>query len=139
MGVGGVAPGADPNDPEAPTINVIYRADDGPNERSAGPWTPSIHMPRWASRLLLEVVEVRVQRLQEIGEADARAEGVEAVNGHPERGAFLGVGPCFREGFAQAWADINGHSREESPPSPRSWAANPWVWCISFRRVEGQA
>lgn len=89
-------------------------------------WRPSIHMPRWASRITLEATGVRVERLNDITEEDAKAEGVEAVNGHPERGAFFGVGPCHREGFAQVWADLNGAG---------SWKANPWVWAITFKRV----
>jgi hypothetical protein len=52
---------------------------------------------------------------------------IQAENGHPERGAFLGIGPCHREGFAQLWADIN---------DPDAWNANPWVWVVEFRRVE---
>lgn len=87
---------------------------------------PSIHMPRGVSRITLEVTGVRVERLQDISEADAKAEGVERTNGHPVRGAVFGCGPTYREGFAQIWHDING---------AESWAANPWVWCVEFRRV----
>lgn len=90
-------------------------------------WRPSIHMPRWASRLLLDVTSVRVERLQAITEEDARAEGVEPVNGHPVRGAVFGCGPSHREGFAQKWIDIYG---------AESWAASPWVWVVGFKRVE---
>lgn len=89
-------------------------------------WVTPLFMPRWASRLTLEVTGVRVERLCDISEEDAKAEGVEAVNGHPERGAFFGVGPCHREGFAQLWADLNGAG---------SWESNPWVWAITFKRV----
>ena len=114
-----------------PTVSTLYRAsEDRPGvarDGRRGRWRQSIFMPRWASRITLEVTGVRVERLTKISEADAKAEGVEAVNGHPERGAFLGLGPCHREGFAQLWADINGEG---------SWAANPWVWVISFARVE---
>lgn len=87
--------------------HCLYRASwDGFELR----WRPSIHMPRWASRLLLEVTEVRVQRLQDISEEDARAEGVES------RAAFCGL-----------WDTLNGAGE---------WRANPWVWAMSFRRVE---
>lgn len=96
-------------------------------------WRPSIHMPRWASRLLLEISEVRVQRLQEISEEDARAEGVEAEF-EVDFGAFVGGAAIdfervstYRLGFKHVWAEING---------PDSWAANPWVWCVSFKRIE---
>ena len=75
---------------------------------------PSIHMPRWASRLTLEITSVRVERLQNISNEDARAEG---PAGHPD-------GPLHA--FRSLWALING---------PDSWAANPWVWAISFRRL----
>lgn len=89
-------------------------------------WCPAIYMPRWASRLSREIVSTRVERLHSITEADAKAEGVEAVNGHEERGAWYGRGPSHREGFAQVWWDINGRE---------SLAANPYVWVITFRRV----
>lgn len=98
---------------------AIYRADAG-SEYDAERWRPSIHMPRWACRIELEVTGVRVERLQSISEADARAEGVEG-DSHP--GAF--VGTC-RGNFARLWESINGAG---------SWDANPWVWVVEFRRV----
>lgn len=73
------------------------------------PWRPGIHMPRWASRILLEVEEVSVERLHDISEIDARAEGVDG-----------------REAYFALWAEINGKASLE---------ANPWVWCIDFRRI----
>lgn len=90
-------------------------------------WRPSIFMPRWASRITLDVTSVSVERLHDITEEDAKAEGVERVNGHPVRGAVFGVGPTYREGFAQIWHDIHG---------AESWNANPWVWRVGFRRRE---
>lgn len=81
-------------------------------------WTPAIHMPRAASRITLEVTSVRVERLGEISEADARAEGFE-----------LGAPPCTDaplRWYRNLWESING---------PGSWAANPWVWVIEFRRA----
>lgn len=84
-------------------------------------WRPSIHMPRTASRITLEVTGVRVERLQAISEADARAEGVEG-DSHP--GAFIGT--C-RGNFARLWESLNGAG---------SWDANPWVWVIEFGRVD---
>ena len=88
-------------------------------------WRPSIHMPRWASRITLEVTDVRVERLQEINEQDTIAEGWPhaATNGvdAPLRDAYpIGW-------FANLWGDING---------PDSWPANPWVWVIAFRRAD---
>lgn len=103
-------------------------------------WTPSIHMPRAASRILLEIVSVRVERLQEISEADAEAEGIETVRvsetdfryvnylradraQHPKEAA------CGRavQSYATLWESING---------PGSWAVNPWVWVVEFKRIE---
>lgn len=89
----------------------------------------SLHMPRWASRITLEVTDVRVQRLQEISEEDAKAEGVagylSAYTRHPgqaDPGKWLA-----REEFEAIWERINGTG---------SWAANPWVWAYTFRRVK---
>lgn len=90
-------------------------------------WRPSIHMPRWASRITLEVTEVRVQRLQDISEEDARAEGAPCCV-MCEDGSFYenkdhGSLYC---GFAGLWASIHG---------PGSWEANPWVAAITFKRI----
>jgi hypothetical protein len=84
-------------------------------------WRPSIHMPRWASRITLEVTSVRVEQLQEIqlNEADALAEGAQRAR-ISERAEFSAV-----EDYKQIWRDING---------AESWAANPWVWVVEFRR-----
>lgn len=79
-------------------------------------WTPAIHMPRAASRITLEVTGVRVERLQDISEADARAEGAAAP---PHL--------SYRDGYAWLWDSING---------PGAWDLNPYVWCISFRVLE---
>lgn len=113
--------------------SVLYRADEG---RDAARWRPSIHMPRWASRITLEVTEVRVQRLQDISEADARAEGVCPFFEVYEN---IGRDQCitsgeraedapFRASYACLWDEING---DRAP-----WAENPWVWAVSFRRVQ---
>ncbi|HIB5950275.1 TPA: hypothetical protein ACWXCL_002349 [Klebsiella pneumoniae] len=85
-----------------------------------GAWRPSIHMPRWASRILLEITDVRVERLRSMSQDDARAEGVIAASGPMEAGL------AFRE----LWDSIYGEE---------SWKANPWVWVIEFKRVEGGA
>lgn len=84
-----------------------------------GRWRPSIHMPRWASRLTLAITEVRVERLQDISEADAEAEGVQIPALVPILGAFW----SSRDGYARLWESINGKG---------SWAANPWVWAVTF-------
>lgn len=83
-------------------------------------WTPSIHMPRWASRILLEIIDVRVERLNSITESDAEAEGV----------TDTGFGDLLVDGFRYLWKSIYGDD---------SWQANPWVWVIEFKRVEGGA
>jgi hypothetical protein len=107
---------------------VVYRADHGKAqsvfvERPHSAewdvvvtrWRPSIFMPRAASRILLEITDVRVQRLQEISDEDARAEGYDRSHAFP------------REWFALLWERIHG---------PGSWHANPWVWAITFRRIQ---
>ena len=95
-------------------------------------WRPSIHMPRWASRITLEVTSVRVERLQDITEEDARAEGVEACGGFmATSGCWMNYGldgPALstaRDSFSSLWSSING---------PESWDANPFVWVVGFRR-----
>lgn len=81
-------------------------------------WKSSIHMPRWASRILLEIVNVRVERLQDISEADAIAEGV---------GGNASITPCYSiERYRAIWESINGAG---------SWDVNPWVWVIEFKVV----
>lgn len=103
---------------------VLFRADrDDPGIR----WRPSIHMPRWASRLSLEVVEVRVQRIQDISEEDAQAEG---IHEHPAAKIMLDAKGTHVGAFLMAWNAING----KRPGG--SWEANPWVWAVSFRRVQ---
>lgn len=89
-------------------------------------WRPSIHMPRWASRITLEITGVRVERLQEIqfNEADALAEGAQRAR-ISENAEFSAC-----EDYKQIWRAING---------PESWAANPWVWVVEFNRVVAEA
>lgn len=99
-------------------------------------WRPSIYMPRWASRILLEITSVRVERLHEISEADAQAEGVERVVAGVGWRRYcdpdseeVGVPPCgdARRSFRSLWKFINGDE---------SWNANPWVWVVEFKRVQ---
>lgn len=94
-------------------------------------WRPSIHMPRWACRLVLEVTGVRVERLQAISEDDALSEGIDTegddyLNGEGWKAAGSAISP-ERYAFASLWRRINGDA---------SWDANPWVWVVEFRRVE---
>jgi hypothetical protein len=106
---------------------ALYRAD---GDERAGPWRPSIFMPRWASRITLEVTAVRVERLQQISEEDAKAEGMEFdgtwwLGGtHPVKGT-LQCWPTAAKAFERGWDSING---KRAP-----WDANPWVWAIAFR------
>ncbi|EIY2220120.1 TPA: morphogenetic protein [Klebsiella pneumoniae] len=83
-------------------------------------WRPSIHMPRWASRILLEITNVRVERLKSISDGDALREGCSTAD--------MKSGDCVADVFARLWASIYG---------AESWNANPWVWVIEFKRVEG--
>ncbi len=92
----------------------IYHPADG----AKALWRPSIHMPRWASRILLRVTSVRVERVQDISERDAWAEGCEGCD-DDVTGGSTGFG-----GFAELWDSIYGN-----------WDANPWVWVIEFERV----
>lgn len=129
---------------------VEYRADTGNkypgdwpddmgDDPDCGRWKPSIHMPRWASRLTLEVTDVRVERLQGIGVGEAKAEGVPPAcsqcNGSSAVIPF-GCESCMdtgyerdpREDFASLWDSLNA---KRAP-----WSSNPWVVAYTFRRVE---
>ncbi|EMG6470737.1 hypothetical protein RHS97_001841 [Klebsiella oxytoca] len=94
-------------------------------------WTPSIHMPRWASRILLEITDVRVERLNAISEHDAQAEGVAKLRGgfwqHYQPG-WTQHQLSARGSFVTLWKSIYGEE---------SWNSNPWVWVIEFKRIEG--
>lgn len=116
---------------------ILYKADkagfDAMNELKRDEfyearWRPSIHMPRWASRITLEVTGVKVERLQDISEADAAAEGIirQSTTGWFSVPGLNGAGTTARAGYALLWNSIHG---------PGSWEANPWVWCVSFLRV----
>ena len=98
--------------------NLFYRATHHfPDDDQR--WVPSIFMPRWASRITLEITGVRVERLQDITEADAIAEGCQC--------AGVPASLTNRGAFAKLWELINGTD---------SWAANPWVWIVKFQRLE---
>lgn len=115
--------------------DLLYRADYSPNTRiyeypcgcgfcsddpECARWRPSIHMPRWASRILLEVTAVRVERVQEISEVDAVAEGFIA---RPE--------DCARDQFSRTWISLYA--------ARAPWSANPWVRFTEFRVLEPSA
>jgi len=94
--------------------------------RKIGTWRPSIHMPRWASRITLEITNIQVQRLQDISEEDAIAEGIT----YDEAMQYAdGGSPDYVLAFAQLWDSINA-SRGFG------WVTNPWVWVIHFKVVQ---
>lgn len=96
------------------------------NGRHGTKWRPSIHMPRWASRLTLDITDVRVQRLQEISEEDAKAEGARVPDHiYPDtpREAYI-----YAENFRLIWDTINAKRGY-------GWDLNPWCWCLTFRRL----
>ncbi|HBQ5895010.1 morphogenetic protein [Klebsiella pneumoniae] len=118
----------DPTPFEKPEF-CVYKADGVPapefydaDDELHSCWRPSIHMPRWASRILLEITDVRVERLKSISDRDALREGCSAAD--------MKSGDCVADVFARLWASIYGSD---------SWNANPWVWVIEFKRVEGCA
>lgn len=90
-----------------------------------GRWRPSIHMPRWACRLVLEIIEVRIERLQAISEADAAAEGIEELNGRFTFNGGAHESLTARSSFMTLCDSTGG-----------MWVENPWVWVIEFKRVE---
>lgn len=127
------------------TGHAIYRADgefewageDG-DEEGRSMWKPSIHMPRWASRITLQIINVRVERLNDISEADALAEGCQTDYAEGDTLYWfdgLGVnkesGRLFaysaKEAYSWLWESINGAG---------SWAANPWVWVVEFKVIK---
>ena len=113
-----------------PGVDVQYIAD------ASAPWASRYRhtrfMPRWASRITLRITDIRVERLQDISEDDARAEGAMwhdgGTIGHSGwRHDFSDVHADARSSFARLWNKING---------PGAWDANPWVWAISFERIK---
>jgi hypothetical protein len=138
---------ASPEDPpptddrprDAAGRSVYYRALDrdivAANE-SRSPWKSPIHLPRWASRITLEISKIRVERLHDISEKDAWAEGVEVLDGKiPSAKICAGakLAGCSHEDaratFAALWCMINGEL---------SWKANPWLWVLEFHRIDRQ-
>lgn len=128
-----------PLGPYEPDCDIFYRADYlddplGPDlERSKDgirrEWRPSIHMPRAASRITLEVTDVRVERLRRISDADAEAEGIDFLRHVPDVDETL----TARDLFRCLWDSVSTPGAD--------WEANPWVWVIDFdlKRVNGAA
>ena len=123
--------------PDGKDKEILYRAtDSGWDDNNTGlRWKPSIHMPRWASRIQLEVTDVRVERVQEISEEDAKAEGISdggclncGNSSDPEACGCDYPKPDFRDSFANLWDSINAKRGY-------SWESNPYVWVVEFERV----
>lgn len=119
-------------DPEPHIVPYSAALKDENDDRTR--WMPSIHMPRWASRITLDIISIRVERLQDISEAEAIAEGVDRFPGvrlDDDTAAFSRIGPVVDDSFpiaryAALWESINGQG---------SWAANPWVWVVEFMPI----
>jgi hypothetical protein len=112
-------------DPDDPSMCAIYRA--GFDRCWSCPSKPSIHMPRWASRILLRITDIRVERVQDISEEDAIAEGVELKH-YTKIWKDMHC-PSYVGAFSSLWDSINcdrGHG----------WDENDWVWVVSFERAE---
>ena len=136
---GDPTPAGKPYDP-----TILFRATDSEPEGYEAEvqaekfrWRPSIHMPRWASRIQLEITDVRVERVQDISEEDSIAEGIEKMSEtgrwyrgyeiHPIKGTPKVYGTA-RDAFRTLWNSIN-------EKRGYSWEANPWVWVVEFRRM----
>ncbi len=109
--------------PEAPCFDFWVDPETG-EHKAHMPWKPSIHMPKEAARIRLKVTDVRVERLQEITESQAQAEGCNSG---------LLTGPCTARGqFENLW----NSTIKKSDLDKYGWSANPWVWVIEFERCE---
>ena len=124
-------------DPDGPLQRYAYAADCRPGSHSDEArkdfglkYKPSIHMPRAACRILLEITDVRVERLQDITEEQAKTEGVRLYTDHAELGDWWHVEGIEtysadpRKSFELLWSSVGG-----------DWNANPWVWVVEFKRV----
>ena len=112
---------------------VMYRADI--SRICDYRWRPSIHMPRWASRITLEVTSIWVERLQEISEADAIAEGVDPDGPVGNYRVAHKMGAA-RYQYANLWDSIHGKDRAKAiRGEAHPWESNPWVWVVEFKRV----
>lgn len=123
---------------------LVYKADctDYPVNVGVGRqgWKPSIFMPRWASRITLEITDIKVERLQDITKEDAIAEGIHLCAGIDEEGCTHGyhwsqvsdtdlLFNSAADAYRKLWDSINGRK------PGKTWKDNPWVWVVEFRRV----
>ena len=121
-----------------------YKADVPPDAQQPPKWKPAIHMPKSAARLFLKVTGVRVERLQDISEKDARAEGIRACFLHKEHGGewsessgppFWGISDTHstrKKAFAELWDSLNAERGY-------GWDTNPWTWVIDFEVLKDTA
>lgn len=122
-----------PDDPSELEV-VYYRADYDDGFASLAKWRPSIHMPKKAARIFLRVKNVRVERLQDITEEDARSEGCIDYHDKMGDGKFEDViefDLTARDAFSYLWDTLNAKRGY-------GWDANPWVWVIEFERIESE-
>jgi len=108
---------------------VYYKASCKPKHlEKVKKWRPSIHMPRWASRIQLEITDIRVERLNDISEQDAKCEGVEKlpIGWRDYKNPNLPFSDAISS-FITLWRSINGED---------SWRQNPWVWVVEFKRID---
>jgi hypothetical protein len=111
-------------------VDTIAPCDWNPVVYNAARWHPSIHMPRWACRLVLPLVSVRVERVQDITEEDAKAEGLRRTESGWTDGANGYDATSARMAFRELWESIYGEA---------SWDANPWVWVAEWKDIEVRA
>jgi len=112
--------------------SVFYRADDllpsTPVYQNINvKWKPSIHMPRWASRILLEITDIRVERVQDISAGDANAEGISSINDKGDLITKTYLDPVGE--FKNLWNSI-------SEAKGFGWNMNPWVWVVEFKEIK---
>lgn len=119
--------------PERTEKYYFYKADTPENYLASGErWYPSIHMPRAAARIFMKITDISVERLQDITEEDAKAEGVDVLKQGPvvTYRNYLNLTTVYAnpvDSFRTLWTKINGLE---------SWNENPWIWKISFQRIE---
>lgn len=110
-------------------------------------WRPPMHCPFWASRISLEVVSIGIERLQQITEAGAIAEGFQSVPllewhlkrggiGHRPEKEFAGKRVTARDQFIDKWDQINGNRIDKASGKPMTWEFNPFAWVVKFKRIK---